>query len=152
VTIRLRFVRGNSIESAAIIADTGGAWSHVECVLPDGRYLGAHADVGVQALPNNYDADTFEDQKFLDLPCVPSMSTRFYIAAEKHIGEPYDFLAIAGFVSHLDLHEKAKVICSALITLCLRDCGWFATPLAEPAHKISPRDLYLIISGRIPVN
>ncbi len=150
--IRLRFVQGNDPISRAIILETGGLWSHVECVRPDGRYLGAHADGGVQARRSDYDAGQFDLQKFLDLPADPAMTAAFYAAADKHVGEPYDLLAIAGFLSHLDLHGKRKVICSALVTLLLRDCGWFATPLSEPAHQISPRDLYLIISGRVPVN
>jgi hypothetical protein len=35
--------------------------------------------------------------------------------------------------------------------LALRQCEWFATPLVEPAHKITPRDLLLIISGRVAI-
>jgi hypothetical protein len=152
VSIKLRFVHGNGLEAAAILADTGGLYSHVECVLPDGRFLGAHSDGGVQARPNNYDAGTVARELFLDLAADdPGMAARFYYAAENHVGEPYDFDAIAGFVSHMDLHAKGKVICSALMTLCLRDCGWFATPLTALAHEISPRDLLLIISGRMPV-
>lgn len=149
--IRLRFVHCNDLGSNAILADTGGLYSHAECVMPDGTYLGAHADIGVKALPPTYDAGKFDRQLFVDLPCEPATATRFYKAAEDHIGEPYDFLAIAGFVAHFDLHEKKKVICSALMTLCLRDCGWFSSPLTIPAHQISPRDLLLIISGRVPI-
>jgi hypothetical protein len=40
---------------------------------------------------------------------------------------------------------------SALQALALRQCEWFATPLVEPAHKITPRDLLLIISGRVAI-
>ncbi len=38
-----------------------------------------------------------------------------------------------------------------LITLALRECNWFAYPLAAPAHLIDPRDLLLMISSRMQV-
>jgi hypothetical protein len=42
-------------------------------------------------------------------------------------------------------------ICSALITLALRACGWLQWPIAAPAHLVDPRDLLLIISGRMQI-
>jgi hypothetical protein len=54
-------------------------------------------------------------------------------------------------VPAISAHRPQHVICSALQALALRQCQWFAAPLVEPAHKISPRDLLLIISGRIDV-
>jgi hypothetical protein len=151
MTIRLRFVHGRDPESDAIIFDTGGLFSHVECVTPDGKYLGAHSGTGVQARPSDYDRGTFDRELFVDLPADAAMTAAFYAYAGKHVGEPYDFAAILGFAFRLNEHDKGKVICSALMTLCLRACGYFATPLAQPAHQISPRDLLLIISGRMAV-
>lgn len=151
MTIRLRFVHCHDPISDGIVFDTGGLYSHAECVTPDGKYLGAHADGGVQARPSDYDKGQFDRELFVDLPADDAMTAAFYAWAVKHIGEPYDFAAIRGFVLHMNDHDKGKVICSALMTLCLRDCGWFATPLSLPAHQISPRDLLLVISGRQPI-
>jgi hypothetical protein len=151
MTIRLRFVHCHDSISDGIVFDTGGLYSHAECVTPDGKYLGAHADGGVQARPSDYDKGQFDRELFVDLPADDAMTAAFYAYAEKHIGQPYDFGAIFGFVLHLNDHDKGKVICSALMTLCLRACGWFATPLSLPAHQISPRDLLLVISGRQPI-
>jgi hypothetical protein len=151
MTIRLRFVHHHDPLSDAIIFDTGGLYSHVECATPAGKYLGAHSEDGVQARPSDYDKGTFDHELILDLPADDAMTASFYAWAEKHVGEPYDFGAIRGFVLHMNAHDKGKVICSALMALCLRDCGWFATPLSLPAHQISPRDLLLIISGRQPI-
>lgn len=150
--IRLRFVHGIGVSSDAIVLDTGGLYSHVECVMPDGRYLGAHSDGGVQARSSDYDKGQFDRELFVDLPADAAMTASFYDWARRHVGEPYDFAAIRGFLWHMNDHDKGKVICSALMTLCLRDCGWFATPLSQPAHEISPRDLLLIISGRVPIS
>jgi hypothetical protein len=146
--IRLRFVHGTDAVSNAIIFQTGGLYSHVEAVTPEGQYLGAHADGGVLARPSDYDAGQFDRQRFLDLAASEEMSLRFYHYLRSVIGEPYDFAAIASFVAHYDLHQKARVICSALITLALRGCGFFPLPLSQLAHKVSPRDLELMLSAR----
>ncbi len=169
MTIRLRFVRSDSALSDAIVRDTGGLYSHVEAVTPEGLYLGAHIDGGVLARPPDYDEGHVALEKFVDLPPpftftpiaisgtmtmtigADPMADKFYAYLNACIGEPYDFAAIAGFVAHLDLHQRHKVICSALQTLALRGCGWFASPLSLMAHEISPRDLFLIISGRVAV-
>ena len=148
MSIILRFVHGNDAASAAIIADTGGQFSHVEAVTPDGKYLGARADGGVLARPADYDAGKFDREKFVELITADWRATAFYHYLNAVIGEPYDFAAIAGFVSHLDLHEKGRVICSALQVLALRGAGFFPVALPVPAHEISPRDLDLMLVER----
>lgn len=141
--IRLRFVHCPDAISNAILFDTGGLYSHVEAVTPDGKYLGAHADSGVQARPSDYDKGQFDRQRFLELTADDAMSAKFYHYLNAVIGEPYDFGAIAGFISHFSVHEKARVICSALQDLALRGCLFFPNPLPVPAHSVSPRDLEL---------
>lgn len=147
--IKLRFVHCNDAISNGILLQTGGLYSHVEAVTPDGKYLGAHADGGVQARPADYDSGKFDREFFADLPADEAMTAAFYAFLNRHIGEPYDFQAIVGFALHGDFHAAAHAICSAFQTLGLRQCLWFATPLGIPAHEISPRDLLLIISGRV---
>lgn len=146
--IILRFVHCADAISNAIIFQTGGLYSHVEAVTPDGKYLGAHMDGGVLARPRDYDAGQFDRQKFIELDAPAEMAAKFYHYLDAVVGEPYDFGAIAGFVSHLDIHQKAKVICSALQTLALRGCLYFPRALSALAHRVSPRDLELILSGR----
>jgi hypothetical protein len=149
--IRLRFVYSDDPIGRGIILDTGGNYSHVEAVTPDGQYLGAHSDGGVQARPADYDKGQFTRELFVDLPADEITTVKFHHYLNACVGEPYDFKAIAGFVLHWDEHDKHKVICSALQTLALRGCGWFASPLAQPAHEISPRDLLLMLSGRVNI-
>lgn len=151
--IRLRFVSGRDAASLAIRARENFPFSHAEAVTPQGRYLGAHASGGVAAREPGYDAAWLERELFVDLPAAaPAQPEAFYAFLERHVGEPYDFESILGFlIPGVALHEAQHVICSAFVTLALRQCGWFAAPLAEPAHKISPRDLLLMISARIPV-
>ncbi|HEY6258031.1 MAG TPA: hypothetical protein VIY51_19785 [Xanthobacteraceae bacterium] len=152
--IRLRFVCGRDTVSLGIRARENFPFSHAEAVTPDGRYLGAHADGGVQAREPGYDAAYLERALFVDLPETQAgQAAAFYAFLDRHIGEPYDFESILGFlVPGLELHQARHVICSAFMTLALRQCGWFAAPLCEPAHKISPRDLLLMISARIAID
>lgn len=149
--IKLRFVHGDDLISMGIILQTGGWCSHVEAVTPEGLYLGAHASGGVQARPADYDKGKFDREQFVELPADDKMTEEFYAFLNRHIGEPYDFKAIAGFVLHRDFHLAAHAICSALQALALRQCGWFGTPLGIPAHSITPRDLLLVLAGRVDI-
>jgi hypothetical protein len=151
--IRLRFVTCRDSISEGIRLRENFWASHVEAVTPQGQYLGAHADGGVAARAVGYDAAVLQREQFVDLAeTAPGQAAEFYAFLGRHIGEPYDFKSILGFlVPDIAAHQPQHIICSALQALALRQCEWFATPLVEPAHKISPRDLLLIISGRLPV-
>jgi hypothetical protein len=100
-----------------------------------------------------YDAAYLDRDLLVDLPApAPGQADEFYAFLERHIGEPHDFKSIVKFlIPGIELHQARHVTCSAFQTLGLRQCEWFARPLVEPAHKISPRDLLLIISGRVAV-
>jgi len=154
--IKIRFVKSKGWESDAIVALEKTALpftpSHVEAVTPDGFYLGAHFDNGTQKRPSNYDAGQFEYELFLTLETLEIDQTkRFYDFLNAHIGEPYDWKAILGFIVPHHEHIPNHAICSALITLALRGCNWFAYPLAAPAHLIDPRDLLLMLSCRMAI-
>jgi hypothetical protein len=155
----LRFVSGKDALSLGIRARCNSPWSHVEAVAYDKSgnvqgYLGAHADGGVQLRPVGYDAKWLDHDLFVELPeTYPGQGEDFRAALDQHIGEPYDFGAILDFIiPDIEAHQQAHAICSALQALELRACKWFATPLSEPAHRISPRDLLAIVSGRVPVS
>lgn len=148
--IRLRFVTANDLVSDSIRFAEDFPYSHVEAVTPWGTYLGAHAGGGVLDRPSDYDKGRFTAEKFVTLSDAPPASeTSFYFYLKGKIGTPYDYEAILGFVSRLDLHTTGKVICSALQAMALRQCRYFANPLAVHSHEVSPRDLALMLSARI---
>lgn len=153
--IEIRFVRSLGLPSEAIVDLEKTALpftpSHVEAVTPDGFYLGAHFLGGTQKRPKNYDAGKFSHELFLSLGATDVQSRAFYAFLNGHIGEPYDWRAILGFILPEHEHTLDHAICSALISLALRSCGWFQWPLAAPAHLVDPRDLLLLISGRMLV-
>ena len=151
--IRLRFVQGNGIESDLIelreLVCVPFTPSHVECVDPvSGKYIGQHADGGMQERTPGYDAP-FNAEAFVDLPCTPEQEAAFYAAARASIGEKYDMEAILGFAIPGHFHTKFAAICSAKMFLLLRDVAdWFPShmPAAVPAHCVDPRDLLFGIS------
>jgi hypothetical protein len=157
--IRLRFVAGADLESDAIEFREGTCMpiipSHVECVRPDGKYVGSHADGGFLARDPGYDGATPSQELFLDLPCTQDQHDAFYAYIEASIGELYDWAAIPGFAMPGHHHTKFHAICSAKMTLALRTkgCEWFPSraPLCVPAHCIDPRDLLFGLSMIIEV-
>jgi hypothetical protein len=152
----LRFVQGSSLISRAIIAQSKTAMpftpSHVETVSEDGlSYIGAHIDGGVQARPVGYDKADTVHELLLPLAATPEQDRIFHDFMRLKIGEPYDWHAIIGFLIPAHEHAVNTAVCSAVAALALRTCLWFEKPLAAPAHLISPRDLLLIISGRMEI-
>jgi hypothetical protein len=167
----IRFVRGTAWESTAIALQEKSCMpfvpSHVEALTPDGAfYIGAHIDGGVQArsvgydegqiakLPDGYDAAVFPaglcDMRF-ELSATPAEDRAFYGFLAGKINQPYDWRAILGFLLPEHEHQPKHAICSALVTLGLRSCGWFPWRLAAPAHVIDPRDLLLMLSTHMQI-
>ena len=67
----------------------------------------------------------------------------------KTIPAAIEFVDIAGLVAGRDWRETDSWFCSELIAAALVACGWFPTPLAADFAKITPRDMLLIVSGRV---
>jgi hypothetical protein len=134
--------------------------SHVECVTPDGLWLGQRQDGGMQMRPAGYDSDEVASipdgrrcEIFVKLPCTPQQQFTFYAAAEKSIGEPYDWKAILGFAVSLHEHIKFHAICSAkMLLLCrTKGCEIFPWPVTVPAHLVDPRDFMLMLSVLVEI-
>ena len=151
--ICLRFVRNKSVFSALTSFDERYWATHVEAVLPNGQYLGAHMDGGVRARPKDYDDATWQKQLFLDLPCTEAQQKAHLDYLDKRVGTQYDWLAIVGFAAHFEFHSTHHMICSALIHMSLRqpEAPWFPYPLTIPAHLTSPAILAVVLSGIVKV-
>ena len=163
----LRFVQGTELASRAIVALEKTAMpftpSHVEARTPDGgHYIGARLDGGVLARPVGYDMSYTAHELLLDLGAnrhgiIPQTAAaaeedaKFFAFLTGHLGEAYDWEAIPGFLIPEHLHLPNHAICSALMLLALRACGWLVWPVTVPAHEVDPRDLLLMISTRLAV-
>lgn len=150
--ITIRFVTGDDIVSNGIRAFEYGFWAtHAEALMPDGTLLGAHAEGGVQARLHDYDHGQFTREEYVSLPASPEQTDAFHAFLRSQIGKPYDFEAIAGIVAERDWQAPDSWFCSELQAAALSKCGWFATELATEFNHVTPRDLLLILSGRISV-
>ncbi|WP_439392313.1 hypothetical protein ACRQ5Q_22210 [Bradyrhizobium sp. PMVTL-01] len=150
--ITLRFVTGSNPISFAIRAAEYGFWaSHVEALMPDGTLLGAHVDSGVLARPRDYDKGSFTKELLVTIPAGQAMVDRFHAFLREQLGKPYDVEAIAAFVARRDWQDPSAWFCSELQAAALAASGWFATPLATEFNHITPRDLLLIVSGRVAI-
>lgn len=148
--ITLRFVTCRDLVSAGIRAAEYGFWaSHTEALMPDGRLLGAHYDGGVQARPRDYDQGQFSREQYVELPAAPEVTDHFHAFLQAQLGKPYDLEAIIAFVARRDWQQPDSWFCSELQAAALAASGWFSSALATEFSHITPRDLLLIISGRV---
>lgn len=153
--IKLQFVGATDLGSGAIKWFTQGEVSHVDIVLPDGSLLGSRSDTidgippGVQIRPTGY--AVWEKVVGVSLSCPPDMETDFYRFATAEIGKPYDELGILGFVFGRNWRDDKAWFCSEYGGAMLEKCGYFPTPLATPANKLSPSGLLIACSARVPV-
>jgi hypothetical protein len=143
---RVRAVTSNDFIADIIEIGTRAHFDHIETVLPDGSIIAAHAAGGVRHQPADYDTSSMA-QQFIDIPMSPDMLAKWVAYLESRVGCAYDFGAILDFILDVDEHVDVAYICSALTILSLRDIGVIPNPLSEPAHKISPRDVVLILSS-----
>lgn len=90
-----QFSTDNDLESRAIRWATGGDFSHVDLVLPDGL-LGARAKGGVQLRPFDYKTFTSKVRVSCEVP-FESAALAF---AKSQIGKPYNFGAIRDMLLH----------------------------------------------------
>jgi hypothetical protein len=156
--IRLRFVTCNDAASALIRLQAGICMpftpSHTECLSQDGQfYIGQHFDGGMQARPIGYDAASLLHEQIVTLESASrAEEVAFYAFVNSKIGQPYDWKSILSFIDPaLNLHQFNHLICSAIMTAALRECGFFPDPLTVPFHHISPRDLMLILSTHVEI-
>jgi hypothetical protein len=149
--INLRFVTCNDPISAAIRAgEYGFGYSHTEAVMPDGTLLGAHYDGGVQARPKGYDAGTMQRELIVSLPTDATTEQKFLDFLRAQLGKPYDVEAIAALVAERDWRKPDAWFCSELQAAALEAAGYML-PLAADVAKITPRDLLILLSARIPL-
>jgi hypothetical protein len=150
--ITLRFVDGQDVVAAGIRAAEYGFWAiHTEALMPDGTLLGAHWDGGVQARAHDYDAGQYTKDLYVSIPTTAEMTDAFHSFLRAQLGKPYDVEAIAAFVAGRDWQKPDAWFCSELQAAALAHCGWFTSALAEQFNKITPRDLLLIVSGRVAI-
>jgi uncharacterized protein YycO len=117
--------------------------------MPDGALLGAHASGGVMARDHDYDKGRFTREMYVSIPATPEQTDSFHQFLREQVGKPYDFKGIAGIALGRDWQEPDSWFCSELIAAALCHSGVFPPRLATEFNFVTPRDVLLILSGRI---
>ena len=148
--IRLQFVRGSGLSSAAIAWFSQGTFSHVDAVLPDGTLLGARSDVcggqppGVRVRPHGYEVWT--QRVVFSIPASDAQAEAWEAFLRSQVGKPYDKIAILGFALGRDWRDDGAWICSELGAAALEATG-IVPQLYLAAAKITPEALALVCSA-----
>jgi uncharacterized protein YycO len=140
--INIRFITEADLISDAIRVETWSPFSHVEFILDDGTYLGAHASGGVAIRPAYYCKPTREER--YAIPCTQEQKDAILAYAHSQIGKPYDFTDIVGILIHRDWHAEDSWICSELVAAAFEKGGLplLHTPMGI-VSRITPEQDYL---------
>ena len=148
--LTIRFVTCSDPVSEGIRRFEYGFWAtHCEALMPDGTLLGAHAEGGVKARPRDYDKSEFTRELYVSIPATPAQTDAFHSFLRAQVDKPYDFLAIAGLALQRDWQNEDAWFCSELQAAALCRCGVFPPHLATEFSHVTPRDVLLILSGRL---
>jgi hypothetical protein len=148
--IRLQFVRGGALSSAAIAWFGSGDFSHVDAVMPSGSLLGARsnrvggAPPGVWARPAAYEPWKLVVQ--INVPCTQEQEKKFYAFLRAQVSKPYDHTAIFAFAVNRDWREDDSWFCSELITAAMEKAK-IVPPLYLAANKVTPVACALVASA-----
>ncbi len=131
--IVLQFSAQDKIGSRLICWWTWSQYSHVDFIMPSGRLLGARGD-GV-AIRDQYQTKI---KRIVEVEASDAVLR----AALSQLGKPYDYTAMAGFITRRDWQEQDSWFCSELVAWAFEQAG---KPLirTDGLYKVSPRDLLL---------
>lgn len=149
ITLRFVTTKGDPVSDGIRRFEYGFWATHVEALMPDGALLGAHAQGGVEARSHDYDKLEFTQELYVSLPATPAQTDAFHSFLRAQVGKPYDFLAIAGIALQRDWQKENSWFCSELVASALCHCGVFPSHLATEFNHVTPRDVLLIVSGRM---
>ena len=114
-----------------------------------GWLLGARFEGGVAIRPPGY--GKFTRRQLVEIPATPLQEQVFYGFLRRQLGKPSDWRAILGFFFARDWREAGQWYCSEVDARGLEIAEVFRYLLAEPANKITPPDLFSLISVLVPL-
>lgn len=141
-----RFIATGGFISGAIKLVEGISYiDHVEALSRDGtKWIGAHAGIGVQALPLDYAKNVVWERKYRRLVTAEQYELRMAFLESK-IGTKYDYAACFGIGIHdRRIHDSQRFMCSALQYEANSAAGIsILNVLNEFAHLITPETFHL---------
>ena len=143
--IRLQFVLGYGISSAAIAWMGSGHFSHVDCEMEGGFLLGARSDrVGHAAPGVQIRTAGYCDWK--DVPVSEYQRRKHMAFLKAQLGKPYDHTAIWGFAAGRNWRDDDSWFCSELQMAALEYAA-VVPCIFSPANKIPPVSLLNVFSA-----
>jgi hypothetical protein len=150
--IRIDFLLGPDWQSRFIawFGQGPNGYSHVACVLEDGRYLDARNDVlggvpsGIHIRSPVYEA--WVKKRRCTLEVTPAEYQDWEGNLRAKINDPYARSDIGGFFLNRMLHKSGTYDCSALAINALQHIRKVPFPLPIPAHEITPNAALLIVA------
>jgi hypothetical protein len=143
--IRVRFITNDDFISRAICFVTNSLFCHVEFGTPDGTWVGAHDDGGVQERPANYCQPTRE--YVYEIPCTQQQQDDALAWMRSQIGAKYNFLDILGLLLHnRKLTTPRQVICSQFVSrglLRFFGAARYLNVLAGATYLVTPETAHL---------
>lgn len=149
--VTIRFINERGFVTWAISRVTNSLFSHVEFGTPEGTWIGAHSNGGVQERPGDYCKPSRE--YVYRIPCKREQSESLLKSIRGAIGTPYNFKDIVGLLFHArTLTTKNRVICSQFCFIELCKVGIRAlNVLPDYSHLVTPETLHLspLLIGRM---
>ena len=148
--VSLRWVTHSGFTSNVIRHFEYGFWAtHVEALLGDGTVIGAYIDLGqVARRPADYDAADWAQQLIVEMPFTADQEQLAVQFLNAQLGKPYDDFGLGSFVVARDWRSPDHWWCSDLQTAMCERSGWMERLATDIT---TPRDLLLVVSGKIPV-
>jgi uncharacterized protein YycO len=148
--IRIRFVAHPGIFTWLVrLAQYFQFWAtHAEVILPDENRLGAwFLKGGVRIEPHDYDRGAFTREQIVSLSCTEAQADLFYGFLRAQLGKPYDWRAIVFFFGSRNWQEDDSWECIELLAAALAHCGLFPQQMTARFSRITPRDLYDLLTA-----
>ena len=149
LTARLVFMATpESWLSRVVMFDTEGAVSHVAAMMDDGLFMSANYGQGVRRTRDIDELAGVKMQISVDLPMPWPQYAKWRDYLYSQNGKPFDTEALAGNALHWDISTRGALYCAQLQTAALRYCDYFARPLAQKWHMITPVVLLLMLQAQ----
>jgi uncharacterized protein YycO len=134
--LKVRFSANNLPFSWAIRVRTWSPYSHVDFILPNGKYLGAVPFKGVVIHDHTYPVEAF-----FEVEVTEEQHEKILKYALDQVGKGYDYVGIFGYAIERNWQEDDKWFCSEFVAAAIQQ----VIPLFnEVPSKISPRDLAIL--------
>ena len=142
--VKVRFVSESGFISDAIKAvSRSPEISHVEFITPEGNYLGARSEGGVQERKADYCKPSWERR--YAIPTLAETASEVLVQGRSKIGTKYDFSDILGLMfQNSSIHNPSKEICSEFVYSILNAQGFHCLNVLEDrGYLITPEMVHL---------